>query len=168
MTTTRSAGWTPKVTTSPSSCGAVAPAGVAILLASPGGGRSTIGGRMSENVHTRIQDAFSSYLEGDLAEKDRQRVDEHLATCIQCRTELERFRTTLGRLGGLHEKAPKSFLGDIEGQIRARSRGRFFSGPRRLFGRVPYEWVSLAMIVAMLVYYIFTRLADPTGVTPSP
>ena len=144
----------------------------AILLASPGGGGSKIGVTMSdpgpENVHTRTQEAFSSYLEGDLEAKERQRVEEHLGTCIQCRTQLERFKTTLGKLGGLHEKAPKTFLGDIQGQIRSRSKGRFFSGPRHLFGRIPYEWISLAMIVAMLVYYIFTRLESPSGVTPAP
>ena len=144
----------------------------AILLAFPGGGGSKIGEVMSpkvpENVHTRVQETFSSYLEGDLEDKERQRVQEHLGTCIQCRTQLERFRTTLGRLGGLHEKAPKNFLGDIQGQIRSRSKGRFFSGPRHLFGRIPYEWISLAMIVAMLVYYIFTRLGTPGGVSPAP
>ncbi len=66
----------------------------------------------------------------------------------------------------MRERAPNSFLADIQKQIHTRSKGRFFGGRRLLFGRIPFEWVSLAMIVAMLVYYIITQHASPTQVAP--
>jgi Predicted transmembrane transcriptional regulator (anti-sigma factor) len=116
--------------------------------------------------HQRITEAFSAYVDGDLAPAERTHVDEHLATCMQCRVSLERFRRTVGRLGALKRTAPVSFLENVQAQINRRSRGRFFSKRALLFGRIPFEWISLAMIVAMLVYYIVVLQTSPTGVVP--
>jgi len=121
---------------------------------------------MSGDVHARVTDDFSAYLEGELTPAGRARVEEHLGKCIQCRTNLERLRRTLGTLTALKEKAPGTFLPDIQKQINERSRGRFFGRRWLLFGRIPFEWVSLAMIVAMLLYYIVTLQSSPTGVSP--
>jgi anti-sigma factor RsiW len=120
------------------------------------------------NVHARTQACFSAYVDGELPEDERKAVDQHLASCIQCRTELVRWKATLSKLGGLRARAPSSFLADVQNQIRQRSGGRFFGGRRLLFRRIPFEWVSLAMIVAMLLYYIVTQHASPTHVTPGP
>ena len=116
--------------------------------------------------HKRATEAFSAYVEGDLGPAERAHVDEHLATCMQCRVSLERFRRTVGGLGALKRSAPVSFLENVQEQINRRSRGRFFSKRSLLFGRIPWEWVSLAMIVAMLVYYIVVLQTSPTGVVP--
>jgi anti-sigma factor RsiW len=114
-------------------------------------------------------DAFSAYLDGELPPEQKAAVEHHLSTCIQCRTSLERFRRTLGSLGRLKQAAaPTSFLAAIQQQIHSRSRGRFFRRRRLLFGRIPFEWLSLAMIVAMLVYYLFVLQSSPTGVKPIP
>jgi anti-sigma factor RsiW len=119
--------------------------------------------------HSRIVDSFSAYLDGELAPEEKASVEHHLSTCIQCRTSLERFRLTLGGLGKLKRTAaPHSFLTDIQQQIHRRSRGRFFQRRWLLFGRIPFEWLSLAMIVAMLVYYIVVLQSSPTGVKPVP
>jgi hypothetical protein len=103
-----------------------------------------------------------------LPEPGRRALEDHLAGCEPCRKQLALFRSTLGQLGGLREKAPPSFLAGIETQIRNRSGGRFFGRRRLLFGRIPFEWVSLLMILAMLVYYVLTQHAAPTQVTPAP
>ena len=116
--------------------------------------------------HKRATEAFSAYVEGDLGSAERAHVDEHLATCMQCRVSLERFRRTVGVLGALKRTAPVSFLENVQEQINRRSRGRFFSKRSLLFGRIPWEWGSLAMIVAMLVYYIVVLQTSPTGVVP--
>ncbi len=121
---------------------------------------------LTEN-HERTTRAFSAYVDGDLPPAERARVDEHLATCIQCRVSLERFRQTVGGLGVLKRTAPGAFLANVQAQINKRSRGRFFAKRYLLFGRIPFEWVSLAMIVAMLVYYIVVLQTSPTGVLPS-
>lgn len=116
--------------------------------------------------HKRATEAFSAYLEGDLGENERAYVDEHLATCMQCRVSFERFRRTMGNLGRLKRTAPVTFLESIQTQINKRSRGRFFGKRYLLFGRIPFEWLSLAMIIAMLVYYIIFLQSSPTGVVP--
>jgi predicted anti-sigma-YlaC factor YlaD len=120
------------------------------------------------DVHSRAAERFSDYLEGELAPPEKATLEEHLRGCIQCRTNLEEFRRTIGNLAKLKEKAPNSFLPAIQEQINARSRGRFFGKRWMLFGRIPFEWVSLAMIVAMLLYYIVTLRTAPTTVTPAP
>ncbi len=118
--------------------------------------------------HAQAQSTFSEYLEGNLPERARAEVDQHLAACIQCRTELASFRRTLGSLGRLKQPAPPTFSSDVKQQIYRRSRGRFF-GPRgKLFGRIPFEWISLATIIAMLVYYLAMLHGSPTNVRPAP
>ena len=118
------------------------------------------------DIHQRANEAFSAYVDGDLAPAERARLDEHLAVCTQCRVSLERFRRTVGRLGALRRTAPGDFLAGVQAQINRRSRGRFFGKRHLLFGRIPFEWLSLAMIVAMLVYYIVFLQSSPTGVVP--
>jgi anti-sigma factor RsiW len=118
--------------------------------------------------HAQAQDTFSDYVDGSLPERVRTEVDQHLAACIQCRTELTSFRKTVGSLGGLKQVAPPSFLGDITNQIYKRSRGRFFKPRWKLFGRIPFEWVSLGTIIAMLVYYIAMMHGSPGSVKPVP
>jgi len=118
--------------------------------------------------HEQAQSNFSDYVDGSLSERMRAEVDQHLSVCIQCRTELTSFRATLGSLKRLKQSAPPSMLGDIKQQIYKRSRGRFFRPQWKLFGRIPFEWVSLGTIIAMLVYYIAMMHVSPSGVRPAP
>jgi predicted anti-sigma-YlaC factor YlaD len=118
--------------------------------------------------HQKASDLFSDYVDGSLPDADRGELEQHLAICIQCRTELESFRRTVGSLGKLKKAAPTTFLPAIQNQIYTRSRGRFFGRRWKLFGRVPFEWVSLVMIVAMLLYYIALLHGSPSGVRVAP
>jgi anti-sigma factor RsiW len=118
--------------------------------------------------HQKASDLFTDYVDGTLADAQKGELQQHLAACIQCRTELEAFRRALGSLGRLKKPAPPSFLPAIQQQIFTRSRGRFFGRRWKLFGRVPFEWVSLAMIVAMLLYYIALLHGSPSGVRIAP
>jgi anti-sigma factor RsiW len=123
---------------------------------------------MALDVHARLSERMSAYLDGELPSEEKAAVEQHLATCIQCRTNLNQFRATIGKLSQLKRKAPRSFLPDIQQQINTRSRGRFFGRRWLLFGRIPFEVISLVMIVVMLVYYIVSLQSAPTTVTPSP
>jgi anti-sigma factor RsiW len=118
--------------------------------------------------HAQAQDTFSDYIDGTLAERLRSDVDQHLAVCIQCRTELESFRRTMESLSRLRQAAPADMLPGIKQQIYRRSRGRFFAPRWKLFGRIPFEWVSLATIIAMLVYYLAMLHGSPSGVNSAP
>lgn len=118
--------------------------------------------------HEAASDLFSDYVENTLSPLQKGELELHLAACIQCRTELESFRRAVGTLGKLKKTAPPSFLPSIQKQIYTRSRGRFFGRRWKLFGRIPFEWVSMAMIIAMLIYWIALMRTSPTGVLPSP
>jgi anti-sigma factor RsiW len=118
--------------------------------------------------HQQASELFSDYVDGTIAPRDKTALEQHLAACIQCRTELESFRRALGSLGKLKQAAPPRFLPDIQKQIYQRSRGRFFSRRWKLFGRIPFEWISLAAIIVMLLYYIATLHGAPGGVKPAP
>jgi predicted anti-sigma-YlaC factor YlaD len=118
--------------------------------------------------HQQAQSSFSDYLDGTLAARDKGDLDQHLAACIQCRTELAALREALGSLGKLKQPAPPDFLPGIQQQINRRSRGRFFAQRWKLFGRIPFEWVSLIMIIAMLIYYLALMYGQPTAVRPAP
>jgi hypothetical protein len=116
--------------------------------------------------HQSASELFSGFIEGELAGAAKDDLEQHLSLCIQCRTDLEEFRRAVAGLGRLKRPAPSMFLPQIQKQIYVRSQGRFFGGRWKLFGRIPFEWVSLAMIIAMLVYYIVQLRGAPTGVKP--
>jgi anti-sigma factor RsiW len=118
--------------------------------------------------HEQASEMFSDFVDGNLAARDKSALEQHLAACIQCRTELESFRRAVGSLGKLKQGAPPRFLPDIQRQIYQRSRGKFFGRRWKLFGRIPFEWVSLATIIAMLIYYIAMMHGTPGGVKPAP
>jgi predicted anti-sigma-YlaC factor YlaD len=118
--------------------------------------------------HEKAAEMFSDFLDGSLPARDKAALEQHLGVCIQCRTDLESFRRAVGSLGKLKQGAPPRFLPDIEAQIYRRSHGRFFGRRWKLFGRIPFEWVSLATIIAMLIYYIATLHGTPGGVKPAP
>jgi anti-sigma factor RsiW len=119
--------------------------------------------------HQQAANEFSDYVDGTLSEREKAELEQHLSACIQCRTDLAAFRRTVGSLKRLKQTAtaPESFLPDIQQQIYRRSKGRFFKQRWKLFGRIPFEWVSLAMIIGMLIYYIILQYGSPTGVHPA-
>jgi anti-sigma factor RsiW len=118
--------------------------------------------------HAEAQNEFSDYVDGTLPEMKRVEIEQHLAICIQCRTELAAFKNTVGSLGRLRETAPPSLLADVTQQIYKRSHGRFFAPRWKLFGRIPFEWISLGTIIAMLVYYLAVLHGSPASVHPTP
>ena len=118
------------------------------------------------DIHQRTQEQFSDYLDNQLSPENCTKLDEHVAACMQCRVAFDRFKRTVGGLSSLRRSAPHTFLTDIQKQINVRSKGRFFGKKMLLFGRIPFEWLSLAMIVAMLIYYIIFLQGSPTNVVP--
>ncbi len=60
--------------------------------------------------HRRLRDLLSAYVDGEVAESDRRRVEAHLESCDACRTELEELRATVSLLRRMPELAvPRSF-----------------------------------------------------------
>ncbi len=61
--------------------------------------------------HQRMRRKLSAYLDGDLAESEKVRVEQHLTECASCRRELESLRVTVGLLQELPQvQPPRSFV----------------------------------------------------------
>ena len=67
-------------------------------------------GRLRRSEHSYCQENLSSYLDGELSPRARERVDRHLAECERCRWDLETLQRTVGLLRAMpRPKAPRSF-----------------------------------------------------------
>jgi predicted anti-sigma-YlaC factor YlaD len=115
--------------------------------------------------HTEAQELFSDYREGGLSVDRATSVREHLESCAGCRAEYDWFVKTVSALGTLKSGAPADFLTSVQGEIRRRSRGRFFV---RKTPRFPLEIVSLLTLLIMLVVYLFMTVAEPKKVHDAP
>ena len=84
--------------------------------------RSLLERRRFMREHPWTQAHLSDYLDGDLAAGERERVEEHVGVCPQCRRVLRTLRRTLESLTGL---SPEPRPGVTEGVIqRLRSQNR--------------------------------------------
>ena len=112
---------------------------------------------MADESHEAYEADFSDYHDKTLPEARAREIEQHLATCARCSAELERFRSTLGALSGLHRMAaPPDFDDHVAETIHRRSAGRFFG--RRAFGdRVPFELLAIIALVIVAVLYWFIR-----------
>ena len=54
---------------------------------------------------TEVVEVITDYLEGALPDRERRRLEAHLASCPGCSEYLAQMRTVAGSLGGLREEA---------------------------------------------------------------
>jgi anti-sigma factor RsiW len=65
---------------------------------------------MREHRWTRAR--YSAYLDGELSERERSRVEEHVGMCPVCRRMLASLKRTLEGLRGLSSDAPSPGVAD--------------------------------------------------------
>ena len=120
---------------------------------------------MTSFGHQDAQDRFDRYYEGDLPAKEQEAMDAHLGACAECREEYQRLVKTLGALAKMRAThAPGGFLDAVQGRIRKRSRGRFFSRRQDITSRLPYEVLSVVMLIALLAIFLYIFLGKGGGV----
>ena len=70
-------------------------------------------------VHLDISALIPWYVNGSIGERDRQRVDEHMALCVQCRNELARDRWIHDRMTGENavEYIPVASLNRLQARL---------------------------------------------------
>ena len=112
-------------------------------------------------THAEAKERFSAYRDGDLAPSEADAVRAHLGECKDCKREFDDFGQTVSSLIRLKSVAPPDFVRSLQGEIRRRSRGRFFS---RKPPRFPLEIVSLITLMLMLVVWLFLRVSEPSKV----
>jgi Putative zinc-finger len=93
------------------------------------------------------REQFSALVDDVLSADERATLDAHLATCADCRRELQRFRDTVGLLGALAPaRAPAGFVD------RVLEASRPVPWPRRLVRGLFLPWpVKLPMEAAAIV-----------------
>jgi len=68
--------------------------------------------------HGWTHEHLSEYLDGELADRDRARVDEHVGICPQCRRVLATLRRTVAGLGSLMSPpAPPGLPDSVIGRL---------------------------------------------------
>ena len=111
--------------------------------------------------HAEVKERFSAYRDGDLPPAEAEAVRAHLGECKDCKREFDDFGQAVSSLIRLKSAAPPDFVRSLQGEIRRRSRGRFFS---RKPPRFPLEVVSLITLMLMLVVWLFLRVSEPSKV----
>ena len=62
--------------------------------------------------HEWTHEHLSDYIDGELRERKRERVEEHVGMCPQCRRVLATLRKTVAGLGSLMSPSPPPGLAD--------------------------------------------------------
>lgn len=62
--------------------------------------------------HEWTHEHLSDYIDGELRERERERVEEHVGMCPQCRRVLATLRKTVAGLGSLMSPSPPPGLAD--------------------------------------------------------
>ncbi len=88
--------------------------------------------RLFKTEHDLVRESLSAYLDDELGERDRSRVERHLQSCPACRAELAALRQTADLLHLLPEvPLPRSFLVPVaEGRALASQRQPAFGAMR--------------------------------------
>jgi len=99
-------------------------------------------------------DRFRAYLDDELTPAERAAFEAEVAASPALGAEFEDYRRTVELLRALPApEPPERFAERVEGRIRRRSRGRYFSLDTRL--RLPYEaTIILALLATMLVMFL--------------
>lgn len=104
-----------------------------------------------------IKKLLSGYLDGELTDRERGLLEEHLRVCAGCAEELRGLRECVEKLGSLEEvKPPADFLSQVHVRLEEKSDwkaalGKVFS-PLRL--RIPLEVAAAAAVVILVVYLL--------------
>ncbi len=118
----------------------------------------------------RAKDLLPLAAGGDLDSKDQARVDAHVATCLSCFRDMQRFRTALAPLRDLREngRVPKDLLCDVLSAVDAARESAVPAGPVMLplRGSLLRRAASIAAVVILGVVagaHFADRRSDPSG-----
>lgn len=103
----------------------------------------------------RASSLLSQYIDGDLSPEVRRMLDEHLAGCEKCSSELREIARTVQALNSLERAAaPQGFLGRVHTRVHESSPARKFF--RSLFSpihvKVPLEAVGVGIAVLLVIF----------------
>lgn len=108
----------------------------------------------ANDPHAAFEADFSDYYDKALPSARAAELEAHLAECLRCQAEYQRFRGAVGVVSGLGRiAAPRHFDDQVTDTIHRRSAGRFFG--RRAFGdRVPFELLAIVALAIVVAVYV--------------
>ena len=95
---------------------------------------------------------MSGYLDGELAEADKTRLDKHLASCAACRKEFEKMKRLISAATGLRVQPPPEEVWDT-----------FLEGVYNRVERKTGWLVTIVGVVALTVYGVYLFVSEPWG-----
>lgn len=139
-----------------------------------------------ERVHQRVWELLPWYVNGSLAERERERVEAHLAACLRCQEEERGCRSMAGVVAGAGEMAPaphpvqlQRMLARVEESEREEkeSAGRWRllaplrslvqATPRPLRGALVAQAAVILLLVGFLAWSALRPGAAPPNLRPS-
>ena len=116
------------------------------------------------------REQLSALIDDALGDAERSAVEEHLATCAECRRELERLRGTVALLRAVEPaRAPAGFVDRVLEAARPEP------WPRRLFRALLLPWpvklpieAAAIVLVAVGVVYVFRSTLEPARFYDAP
>ena len=109
---------------------------------------------LTERRHSKLRELLSSYIDGEVTDAERARVEEHLATCDACHEELESLRWTVSVLKEMPEiQTSRSFAVSAPSD-RAPERPRLVTVTR---------WAASAaavLLVALVLSEVVAKLVE--------
>ncbi|MGH2349852.1 MAG: anti-sigma factor family protein, partial [bacterium] len=101
---------------------------------------------------THVNELLSSYLDDELASRERDRVRAHLEECPECRRHLESLRAAVGLVHSLDPvKVPDGFRTQVYSRLGATAQD---AGGRRWIPR--WSWQVAAVAAAVLIIGVFS------------
>ena len=108
----------------------------------------------------KAKELLSAYLDGEVTEKERHLLEEHLDSCKSCRQEFEELRRIVGLVASLpKEAAPEGFAQRTVASLPAPGTGaperlrKFFLRPRWAFASGALATAALILIAMSLLYW---------------
>jgi predicted anti-sigma-YlaC factor YlaD len=103
--------------------------------------------------HESAKAGFTCYHDELLSEDESRMLEEHLAECLECRTEWESFKETLNKLSGLSVAGPsEGFVENVSLEIRRRGiRGGW---SRQHFLILKTAFLSFILILFLILLYL--------------
>lgn len=121
-----------------------------------------------ESEHDRIGMLMEDVVDGTATPEVAAEVKAHVAACEACRAELADLRKTRDAFKSLPPAtAPRDLGKAVEDTINRRSAGRFF-GKKTLGDRVPFGYILIAALVALVVIVALLWSSTTGSLRPEP
>lgn len=115
--------------------------------------------------HRRARNNFSAYIDGELSESERARVDAHLKTCDICTTEIAQMRAMIGALAALPESGPRrSFQLTPEMVQQPRARPAYAPSHGLANGM---RMAAAGLAAALVIVFVVDANDSGTGMDPA-